>query len=248
MTQGPKEARMSRFLKIWPLLAFMVFMAGCQPVDSLNPLYTDKDVIFDPALLGKWTEEGGTMEFIEDPDDQYERRYRDYMMIFRDDETSHQTEFKARLINLQGHRFLDVEQLLPMVFEESYYLDVKQTKQGPRFSTQFVHAGDGTYLEFANDDTGHTGEFTLRVRVAHWFFRITSDDNGLRLDPIDDDHLETLLEEKKAQITHIMARNSYKDSHELLLTAETAELQRFVVEHVNDDNFFSGGRNLIKAK
>ena len=32
------------------LISFLIVLAGCVP--SLNPLYTDRDVIFDPALLG----------------------------------------------------------------------------------------------------------------------------------------------------------------------------------------------------
>src|SRR5688572_2052421 len=36
-------------------------VAGCVP--SLNPLYTLKEVVFDPALIGSWSEEGSTWTF-----------------------------------------------------------------------------------------------------------------------------------------------------------------------------------------
>lgn len=29
-------------------------LGACGPVLSIHPLYTDKDVVFDPALLGSW--------------------------------------------------------------------------------------------------------------------------------------------------------------------------------------------------
>lgn len=235
---------MRNFAKIWPLLAFMVFLAGCQPVDSLNPLYTDKDLIFDPALLGKWTEEKGTLEFVK-----AQHKDREYRVVFRDDETpSHQMEFQGRLVDLQGHRFLDLEQTEPAVWEESYWLDTKQTKDGPRVSPQFVHAGDGVFLEFERGDTRRTSELTLQVRVAHWFFKVTGSDTDLRLDSIDDERLEKLLQQKKTQITHVMAGNKHESGGELLLTAETAELQRFVVGHVNDDEVFSVSRTFTRAK
>ena len=38
-------------------LTLAVLMTGCT-VRSLNPLYTDKDVVFEPALLGTWAEQG----------------------------------------------------------------------------------------------------------------------------------------------------------------------------------------------
>ncbi len=36
------------------LLALLACLTGCVPVDSLNPLYTDKDLAFDESLLGSW--------------------------------------------------------------------------------------------------------------------------------------------------------------------------------------------------
>ena len=34
--------------------ALLACLTGCVPVDSLNPLYTDKDAVFDESLLGSW--------------------------------------------------------------------------------------------------------------------------------------------------------------------------------------------------
>ena len=50
--------------KLLLLLAGLLCLTGCVPVDSLNPLYTDKDVAFDESLLGAWvgpdkSDEGG---------------------------------------------------------------------------------------------------------------------------------------------------------------------------------------------
>ena len=41
--------------KMLVLMAMAVLLAGC--VLSLEPLYTQKDEIFDPALLGVWVNE-----------------------------------------------------------------------------------------------------------------------------------------------------------------------------------------------
>ena len=35
-------------------LIIMSWLAGCVPPHSLHPIYTDQDVIFEPALLGEW--------------------------------------------------------------------------------------------------------------------------------------------------------------------------------------------------
>ena len=41
-------------MKKWAstVLLFFAIVTGCVP--TLNPIYTDKDLIFDPALLGTW--------------------------------------------------------------------------------------------------------------------------------------------------------------------------------------------------
>lgn len=51
------------------LLAVLACLTGCLPVDSLNPLYTDKDIVFDNTLLGDWVSvnkdnEESTLRFV----------------------------------------------------------------------------------------------------------------------------------------------------------------------------------------
>ena len=57
------------------LLALVACLTGCVPVASLNPLYTDKDVVFDESLLGEWVgadaNEKGGMKFIKEGNDAY---------------------------------------------------------------------------------------------------------------------------------------------------------------------------------
>ena len=43
-----------RVISILLVLVITAFLVGCVPVDSLNPIYTDKDVIFESALVGTW--------------------------------------------------------------------------------------------------------------------------------------------------------------------------------------------------
>ena len=47
----------TRMILFFMLLVAGTFTAGCYPAISLNPFYTDKDVIFDDDLLGFWLTE-----------------------------------------------------------------------------------------------------------------------------------------------------------------------------------------------
>ena len=53
---------MSHILKRFALVLLLT-LAGC--VFSLHPLYTDEDLVFDPALVGTWAQDnsGNTWEF-----------------------------------------------------------------------------------------------------------------------------------------------------------------------------------------
>lgn len=83
------------------LLTVVLGMAGCIP--SLHPIYTDEDVVFEPALLGIWSnnEEGGELY-------RFTRQGRNaYRLVFteKDGDTQH---FVCHMTNLGGHLFLDI--------------------------------------------------------------------------------------------------------------------------------------------
>ena len=81
-------------------LGLAVFLAGCVP--SLNPLYTEKDLVFEPALLGVWSEK-------EDSTDGWTFRKKDdksYQLLIQEGEKS--SPFIAHLVQLGKYRFLDL--------------------------------------------------------------------------------------------------------------------------------------------
>ena len=78
-------------------LGLAVFLAGCVP--SLNPLYTEKDLIFEPALVGVWNNGDDTWTF-------QKRDEKSYALIIRDDDKT--APFVAHLVKLGKYRFLDL--------------------------------------------------------------------------------------------------------------------------------------------
>lgn len=215
------------------LLAFIAFLAGCQPVDTFNPLYTDKDVIFDPALLGKWTVDEVTLEFSDAGN-------KTYNVVFSEATGPERMFLEGHLLVLQGHRFLDLTQKNWVADPATFLLSLAQAKNGFKVTPGLVRAGDGAYLEFSPG--GAPDKATVQLRVAHWFFHVTNDDKNLQVSFVDDDRLANTLEAKTVEITHILIRpnpdEGSRDRH-LALTATTAELQKFVVDHVNDDKIFA---------
>src|SRR5947209_10220504 len=116
------------------LLALLACLTGCVPVDSLNPLYTDKDVVFDESLLGSWVGsdngEDGVLEFIARDED----GRKTYLLVMTDKNKDlklfKKTVYRARLVELNKHFFLDVVQESFEPQSTTYFLQVKSGKNG----------------------------------------------------------------------------------------------------------------------
>lgn len=80
------------------LAAWMI--AGCIP--CLYPIYTEKDIRYDPALLGTWSEEGDKPSWVFT-----EGENHSYRLVFTDGEDRVAT-FTVHLVDVRGTQFLDL--------------------------------------------------------------------------------------------------------------------------------------------
>jgi hypothetical protein len=88
---------MRNILKSFVVFGIAMALTACAP--SLHPFYTDKDIIFNEALLGVWMDDsGGTCKFTKSGDNYYD------LLVLNDEPV----RFEARLIDLGGVTFLDL--------------------------------------------------------------------------------------------------------------------------------------------
>lgn len=97
------------------LFVFGILLAGCVP--SLHPLYTPKDVVYDPKLVGVWADQNspdsGKWEFRPAEPNSYTMIYTD-----KDKKTG---SFNAHLAKINGVLFLDVFPNDPNLTQNGYY-------------------------------------------------------------------------------------------------------------------------------
>jgi hypothetical protein len=130
------------------LLALVACLTGCVPVDSLNPLYTGKDIVFDESLLGYWVgpdggKEGG-VEFSR-LEEYGEKRY--VVTIFTDGKKSPNDKmvFHACLVKLGKAQFLDMVASDWDAEPESFSLQIKSDKEGTKIEPALLKLGASSY-------------------------------------------------------------------------------------------------------
>jgi hypothetical protein len=171
------------------LLVTGLFLAGCV-VTSVYPFYTEKDLVFEPSLLGDWA---GT-DKDPSPIKQFtrvervgEKGYR--ATSFNEERTN---SVICHLFRLKGQLFLDT---CPTNHEVDL-IPVHQVSKVTRLSPEFENAN-------------------LNYK---W--------------------LEELLKKNPKAIRHTIVNDKFEGTNDtrIVLTADTAELQKFILKYLNNTN------------
>lgn len=184
-------------------IAGVAVLAGaCIP--SVNPFYTDKDVVFDARLLGEWqkqdkTDGPETWKFEKSGDKAYK--------LTVTEKEAKQGEFEARLFKLRQEFFLD---LIP---SDCHYA------------------------------TNQADLVAFSMFAGHLLVRVPQLEPGLKLAFFDFDWLAKHLEKNPKALAH---RTTGKNDKGILLTAETRDLQRFVLKHLGAGELFDKPGEMIR--
>lgn len=217
-------------------------LVGCVPVDSLNPIYTDKDVIFDPALVGTWVSDNpneGNLRITRAGQNAYQ-----FVSTERAEGSWMKTSvYQVHMVNLGGEKFLDVQ---PMGLElsDEATLNMISSKKGVSFKPPIVDIGAGLFVEFspATAAKGKSRQIRMRLRQSHWIFKVDVDHGFLRLAYLDDQWISNEAKRGTLLARHQKAKTDLADKW--VLTGSSAELQQFVVEQADREGAFSGGFTL----
>ena len=182
---------------IFPLLSLAVVLTGCL-VTSVYPFYTEKDLSFEPGLVGQWAnpkESGERWTFEKDGEKIYKFTYNSDGKI---------SVMQARLFKLGSQSFLDM------------------------FTT--VEPKD---------------EVQPRPIPAHFLMRADQLTPTVKLAPLNYEWLkEFLAKNPKALRHHLIPSGDKPEDTRLVLTADTAELQQFILKHLKTEAAWKDGIEL----
>jgi hypothetical protein len=172
-------------------VAAAALFVACVP--SVNPFYTDKDVVTDPRLAGTWVETGKKERAV--IWDFAPATNNACAVALRDDDGK-SGKFEGHLFKLGKEMFLDV-----------------------------------TPTECKFDDK-QAGFANIAMLPGHLLFRVKLADAKFSMAVCNPDWIKKFLEKNPAAIAHRVVDGS------VILTAETAALQKFVVQHLGKDELF----------
>lgn len=179
------------------MAAVAVLLASCIP--SVNPFYTDKDVVFEQRLIGTWQEKDKSDEpqiwkYEEGKDKAYK--------LTVTEKEGKQGEFEARLFKLK----------------QDYFLDIIATEIGTNVA-DLVKAS---------------------IIPGHLLMRVSQLEPELKFAMIDVDWLDKHLKEHPKALAH------HRDDDQIFLTAETTDLQSFVLKHLGEDELFGKPAEMVR--
>ncbi len=163
-------------------------LTGCI-VTSVYPFYAERDLTYDPALVGHWTKE-------QEPSEHWKFEAQGTNAYRLTYETSNQTNLmQAHLFTLRGQLFLDL-------FPE----DVNVDMMPPPIP-------------------------------SHLLLRVEQLSPTLRMAPLDHAWLLNALETNPKSVRHELLRAGTKpEDIRVVLTAETAGLQDFLINHLQTED------------
>lgn len=106
-----------RALKKLICLGLLALAGGCVP--SLNPLYTEQDLVFDPALVGVWGDDN-KMAGSKESWAFTKAGEKEYRAVYTDND-GNPGEFVAHLAKIEGRLFLDLYPEAPDLKENDFY-------------------------------------------------------------------------------------------------------------------------------
>lgn len=177
-----------RYLITFALAAILA--GACIP--SVNPFYTEKDVVFDPRLSGEWQEKDNT----NNPEIWKFERSTNNALKLTVVEQGKTGEFAAQLFKLGQEQFLD---LIP------------------------------TDCNYA---TNQADLVAFSMFPGHLLVHVPQIEPELSVAFFDFDWLEKYLKQNPKALAH------HLESDRIVLTAETRDLQKFVLKHLGTNELF----------
>jgi hypothetical protein len=201
----------SKLLLIWGVLCAGTLLAGCEPVQSINPFYEDRDVIFDSSLTGTWNMKGDSesermqLSFAESAT--ISGTY-DVVFAFQSDKPDADKP-QAASVSFTGHLFQA---------GDSRFLDLYPVKFTAKWASQTIS------FDAIDNFFGVP---------THTVYLVRQEGNELRLAFLDDDYVKAFVEKNDLPLT-------VRGSTNFVLSGKTEDLKAGLLVRAEREGLLDG--------
>jgi len=194
----------------------IIFLSGC--LNTLHPIFTEKDLAYDPKLIGTWkTENQGnkgsavisnltTESSLEIPGTISSIKQKGYFISYRDENGKVSEQYIAFLARIGKHLYFDY-----------YPADKKEDRKIDEF-------------------------FGVHLVKMHTSYRVEIlNDGSFELSQLDGSYVKNLIDEKKIRISH----ETDADDN-ITITASTKELQQYLLKYGDEPSAYRSEKTAFK--
>ena len=185
----------------------ILLLGSC--LTTLHPIFTEKDLVSDPRLYGKWSnkEDGSTASY----------------------QVAHTSDLKNLSTSIQRN----VSKVY--LFEER---DAKGKLKSKQYAFM-VKLGKYYYMDFYPAGLKEAGNeerfFAAHYIPMHSIYRINfKNDHSFDIQQLDAGHLENLIKNKKIRISHEVTEDG-----NYVITSPTEELQKYIIKYSDTPEAYS---------
>ena len=241
-----------KIISVSTLTILIVILSSCIP--SLHGIVTDQTRTTDDRIIGTWSygnasAQAGSSEEESSAGFKFSQKELDYTFEraanitykMPGTEQSNYEEGISRSMLPPVTTRISNEEILPY-----YIMTHRELINGDTivsyFKTEMTQINQHLLLDFIPnpiDGNVFSGRFATNYILAHTFAKVEFLNGDLLLSPIDAEHIENLISQKRIRLKH-----ERRGEEEIILTASTEELRAFLSNYSDDGNLFESADRL----
>jgi len=194
----------------------LIFLSGC--LTTLHPIFTEKDLAYDPKLTGTWnTENQGN-------------------------------KGKVVISNLATENSLELPGNISTIKQKGYFIRYQDStgKTSEQYIAFLARIGKHLYFDYYPADKKEDRKldefFGVHFIKMHTSYRVDiSKDGSFELTQLDEGYVRKLIDEKKIRISHEIDADD-----NTVITASTKELQQYLLKYGDEPSAYRNEKTTFK--
>jgi len=194
----------------------LIFLSSC--LTTLHPIFTEKDLAYDPKLIGTWnTEREGNKE-------------------------------RVTISNLATENSVELPGNISRIKQKGYLISYQHehSEIPDRYIAFLARIGKYLYFDYypayKKEDLKIDEFFGAHLAKMHTSYRVEIlNDGSFELSQLDGSYVKSLIDQKKIRISHETGADD-----NFVITAPTSELQQYLIKYSDEPEAYESKKTIFK--